>query len=144
MGPCERVPAITADELRGLFLCSPDRQYFLIRHTVDGQPVGRFYYRAWRFGGETEGIDWGLNILRADPRERGKGYGTAARQLVVGYLLARHDTRSVFAYTSVINTAERHALEKAGFEALGLLPHPRYRVEPPPETCILYARVKSP
>ncbi len=113
-GPYKRVPMLTAAELRDLFLHRADRQYFLIRRTADGHPLGRFYYRAWRLGGDAGSIDWELNLLIADPRERGKGYGTAAQQAVVNYLLERPETRSVFAYTYVINTAERRALEKVG------------------------------
>jgi len=142
-GPYKRVPAMTGDELRDLFLHSPDRRYFLIRRTSDGKPLGRFYYRAWRFGGEADGIDWELNILLADPGERGKGYGTATQQLAADSLLARPDTRSIFAYTAVGNTAERRALQKAGFAEVGLLPHAYYHVELPPHPCVLHARQKQ-
>ncbi len=142
-GPYKRVPAMTTAELRVLFLQSPDRQYFLIRRTSDGHPLGRFYCRAWRFGSEAEGIDWELNLLIADPQERGKGYGTAAQQIVVQSLLERRETRSVFAYTYCTNTAERRALMKAGFVELGLLPHPHYRIEPLPEPCVLCVRIKG-
>ncbi len=130
-------------ETRSLFLHSPDRQYFLIRRTTDGHPLGRFHYRAWRFGGEAGTIDWELNPLIADPKERGKGYGTAAQQLVADYLLRCPGTRSVFAYTYATNLAERRALEKAGLTDLGPLPHPHYRIEPPSEPCILYAMLKD-
>jgi RimJ/RimL family protein N-acetyltransferase len=142
-GPYKRVPTMTEEELRDLFLHSPDRQYFLITRTADGKPLGRFYYRAWRFGKEAEGIDWELNILLADPSERGKGYGTAVQQLAADSLLARPDTRSVFAYTAVANTTERRALRKAGFAEVGLLPHAYYRVELPPHPCVLYTRQKQ-
>jgi RimJ/RimL family protein N-acetyltransferase len=141
-GPYKRVPAMTAEELRTLFLHSPDRQYFLIRRTVGGKPLGRFYYRGWCFGDEADGIDWELNILLADPGERGRGYGTAAQQLMADYLLERHDTRGVFAYTYLTNIAERRALQRAGFEEIGLLPHAYYRVELPPEPCVLCAKQK--
>ncbi len=142
-GPYKRVPGLTAMELRRLFLHSADRQYFLIQRTSDGRPLGRFYYRAWRFGDEESGVDWELNLLIADPRERGKGNGTAAQQLVLQFLLEQPETRSVFAYTSYRNTAERRALAKAGFVELGPLPHAHFRVEPPPEPCVLYVRLKA-
>ena len=96
-GPYKRVPEMTHGELHDLFLNSPDRWYFLIRRTKDGRPLGRFYYRAWRFGSDQEEVDWELNILIAEPDERGKGYGTAAQKLAVDYLLERSETRSVFA-----------------------------------------------
>jgi RimJ/RimL family protein N-acetyltransferase len=142
-GPYKRVPTMCPAELHALFLQSAERQYFLIRCMADGRPLGRFYYRAWRFGGEAEGIDWELNVLIADPQERGKGYGTAAHHVVVRYLLERPESRSVFAYTYQTNRAERRALEKAGFAEMGPLPHAHYRVEPPCEPCILYAIVKG-
>jgi RimJ/RimL family protein N-acetyltransferase len=142
-GPYKRVPAMTAAELRTLFLSSTDRQYFLIRRTADGQPLGRFYYRAWRFEGESSEIDWELNLFIADPRERGKGYGTAAQQIVVEHLLGQPETRSVFAYTFATNVAKRRALDKLGFAEVGLLPDAYYRVTPPSEPCILYAKRKG-
>lgn len=142
-GPHKRVPMLSAAELRDLFLHSADRQYFLIRRTADGHPLGRFYYRAWRFGGEAGTIDWEVNLLIANPKERGKGYGTAAQQVVVDYLLERRETRSVFAYTYVTNLAERRALEKVGLIELGPLPHAYYRVEAPPEPCILYVKLRG-
>jgi hypothetical protein len=60
-GPYKRVPLLTPDQLRELFLHSSDRRYYLIRRTVDQKPLGRFYYRAWDFG--DGGIDWELNIF---------------------------------------------------------------------------------
>jgi aminoglycoside 6'-N-acetyltransferase len=143
-GPHKCVPTMNSDELRALFLQDPDRQYFLIRRTTDGEPLGRFYYRAWRFADEGDGIDWEVNVLLADPSQRGKGYGTAAQQLATDYLLERHDTRSVFAYTSRANTAERRALQKVGFEEIGPLPHVYYRVESPSTPHLLYVRLRSP
>ena len=42
-----------------------------------------------------------------------------------------------------MTVAERRALTKAGFVELGPLPHPHYRVEPPPEPCVIYVRIKG-
>jgi RimJ/RimL family protein N-acetyltransferase len=142
-GPFKRVPPMTAAELHDLFLRSSDRQYFLIRHTADQEPLGRFYYRAWRFGGSHETVDWELNILIAEPSERGKGYGTEVQKLALDYLLELSETRSVFAYTYATNRAERRSLEKAGLEEKGHLPHPYYRVRLPPERSVLYVREKD-
>jgi RimJ/RimL family protein N-acetyltransferase len=139
-GPYKRVTRMTAEELRDLFLHSSDRHYFLIRRTADGKPLGRFYYRAWRFDSRHEMVDWELNIFIAEPNERGKGYGTAAQRLASHYLLQQPETRSVFAYTYARNRAERRALEKAGLEEVGNLPHPYYRVKLPPEESVLYVR----
>lgn len=142
-GPHKRVPVTSADELRTLFLSDPGRQYFMLRRTADGKPLGRFYYRAWRFSGKNDAIDWELNIMLADPNERGKGYGSAAQRLVAEHLLERHDTRSVFAVTSAANLAERRALLKAGFEEAGRLPHSYYRLEPVPKASVLYVRTPA-
>src|SRR5579859_7456934 len=93
-GPYKNVPKMGASELRTLFLHSSGRSYFLIRRTDDGDPLGRFYFRAWRFNSDTRLIDWELNIFIADPRERGKGYGTAAQALGLAHLMAEPTTHS--------------------------------------------------
>ena len=139
-GPYKRVPAMTAEELRDLFLYGGDRWYFMIRRAADHKPLGRFYYRAWRFLPDSDKIDWELNIFIADPAERGKGYGTASQSLALEFLLPLRETHSVFAYTFETNKAERRALQKVGFEEVGRMPSSHYRVKLPPETCILYVR----
>jgi len=138
-GPYKQVPAMTIEELRALFLDNPNRQYFLITCSATGKWLGRFYYRAWHFGEDAHEIDWELNIFLADPLERGKGYGTATQRLAAEYLLAQPETRSVFAYTAIANTAEQRALQKTGFRALGPLPHAYYRVDSPPGY-VLYSK----
>lgn len=143
-GPYKRVPRISAAELRDLFLHSPDRCYFLIRRTPDGKPLGRFYYRAWRFDANEMLVDWELNILIAEPSERGKGFGTAAQRLAVAQLLDQPGTHSVFAYTLEANHAERRSLLKAGFQEIGPLPSAYYRVTLPPQPCILYVQTRTP
>ncbi|MFQ5794875.1 MAG: GNAT family N-acetyltransferase [Candidatus Bipolaricaulia bacterium] len=139
-GPYKRVPDISEDGFRTLFLHSPDRWYFLIRTSSDSRPLGRFYYRKWQFHPDPEKIDWELNIFIADPGERGKGYGTSVQALAMEFLLGLSQTHSVFAYTMVKNTAERRSLQKAGFEKLGRLPSDYYRVDAPPGEWVLYAR----
>jgi len=143
-GPYKRLPPLNAEELRHQFLHSSDREYFLIRRTRDGRQLGRFYWRAWRFAGESAGVDWELNIIIANPQERGKGYGTAVQRLAAEYLLGLSETRSVFAYTYTTNEAERRALAKAGFEEAGELPDVHYRVRLPPERSVLYVRKGFP
>jgi RimJ/RimL family protein N-acetyltransferase len=142
-GPYKRVTQMTGEELRDLFLYSSDRQYFLIRRTADHEPLGRFYFREWRFASGQKTVDWEMNIFIAEPRERGRGYGTATQTLALNYLLQRPETRSVFAYTYARNAAERRALEKVGLEEAGYLPHPYYRVRLPPEEAVLYVREKN-
>jgi RimJ/RimL family protein N-acetyltransferase len=140
-GQYKRVPEMTESELLELVLHDKDRYYFLIRRSADGEPLGRFYYRAWRF--QPGKIDWELNILLADARERGKGYGTAVQALASNYLLGLPETNSVFAYTMEDNSAERRALQKAGFAEVGLMPSEYFRVNLPPEKCVLYVRRKE-
>ncbi|MGH7724465.1 MAG: GNAT family N-acetyltransferase [Candidatus Eiseniibacteriota bacterium] len=138
-GPYKRVPLRSADELRSLLLADPDRSYFLLRRSSDAAPLGRFYWRAWRFHGSSDPIvDWEINIFLADPEERGKGYGTAAQRLAACHLAARPETRSVFAFTLVRNAPERRALLKAGFLDRGLMPNERYPVTLPAEPCLLF------
>src|SRR5262245_28453603 len=109
-GPYKRAPALSTEDLRLLFLGDLDRNYFVVRRASDAAAIGRFYWRAWRFRRpHDELVDWELNIFLADPRERGKGYGTAAQRLAASYLEARPETRSVFAFTLPTTTpsAER-------------------------------------
>jgi RimJ/RimL family protein N-acetyltransferase len=137
-GPYKRVPSMSSEEMRKLFFHSPDRWYFLIKHSSDGRPLGRFYYRAWYFHEDPSKIDWELNIFIANPADRGKGYGSAAQKIAAHFLLGLPHTHSVFAYAFTSNRPEQRALEKAGFENKGLLPSPYYRVKLPPEECMLF------
>ena len=138
-GPYKRVPALSTEDLRSLFLRDLDRNYFVVRRASDAAAIGRFYWRAWRFRHPNdELVDWELNILVADPRERGKGYGTAAQRLAASYLAARPETRSVFAFTLTDNSAERRALLKAGFLDRGPMPNEGYPVVLPTEPCRLF------
>ena len=138
-GPYKRVPGLSSEDLRTLFLGNSDRSYFVVRRASDAAAIGRFYWRAWRFRRpDDELVDWELNIFLADPRERGKGYGTAAQRLAARYLESRPETRSVFAFTLADNNAERRALLKAGFLDQGLMPNEGYPVVLPTEPCQLF------
>jgi len=140
-GPYKRVPAMTADELRDLFLHSPDRHYFMIKRTADQKPLGRFYYRAWRFQPGSKEIDWELNIFIADPAERGRGYGTAVQVLATEFLLQLPETRSRGeAGRRVVGFAPIPSIRPA---SPLLMPSPYYQVKLPPEACILYVRRKE-
>jgi RimJ/RimL family protein N-acetyltransferase len=137
-GPHKRVPELTANQLKELFLFSSERQYFLIRRAADASPLGRFYWRAWRFGRLVGGIDWELNIFLADPQNRGKGYGTAVQRLASEYLAQQPETRTIFAFTLDKNLPERRALVKAGFHEVGPMPNQRYPAVLPEDPCTLY------
>jgi len=138
-GPFKRVPQEDAAALRRLFLHDSDRQYFLIRALPDDIGVGRFYWRAWRFTDDSKRIDWELNIFIAAPAKRGCGIGSAVQALAARHLLARPETRSVFAYTDRNNLAERRALQKAGFDETGPLPQPHYPLPFAESRWILYS-----
>nr|MDT0660337.1 GNAT family protein [Micromonospora sp. DSM 115978] len=66
----------------------------------------------------------GISLL---PEFRGKGIGTAAQRLLVGYLFGTTSAARVEAYTDVANVAEQRALEKAGFTRDGLLRSVQFR-----------------
>lgn len=136
-GPYKRVPETSAAQLRDLFLHEQSREYFVIRVVPGDTPVGRLYWRAWRFTPDPDAIDWELNVFLAEPGVRGRGLGTSSQGLAVRHLLGRRSTRSVFAFTAVDNHPERRALLKAGLRELGPLPHPRYPVPlPEGEWCV--------
>ena len=127
-GEYKIVPEMTSNELKDLFLRSEERQYFLIRNEKN-KPIGRLYFREWKFNKNNEKIDWELNILIGEPSERGKGYGTQSQSLITGYLIELNETNSIFAYTMIDNLSERRTLEKIGFEKKGYLPSNYYKVD---------------
>lgn len=126
-GEYKIVPEMTSSELKDLFLRSGERQYFLIRNEKN-KPIGRLYFREWKFNEHNEKIDWELNIIISEPSERGKGYGTQSQSLITEYLMELNETNSIFAYTMIENTSERRTLEKIGFEKKGYLPSKYYKV----------------
>lgn len=127
-GAYKSVPDMNEEALKTLFLHNNERQYYMIQ-TFDGKPIGRFYYRKWLFTPDLHTIDWELNIIIADPEERGKGYGTDAQKLAITHLQSLPHTNSIFAYTMNENIGERKALEKCGFECVGDLKHDYYAVD---------------
>jgi RimJ/RimL family protein N-acetyltransferase len=64
--------------------------------------------------------NWAIGIGLA-PEFRGRGYGSAAQQLLVRYLFAHTPVNRVEATTEITNVAEQRALEKAGFTREGVL-----------------------
>jgi len=55
------------------------------------------------------------------PKERGKGYGTEATQIMVDYFFLTKDIPRIQAVTSIQNKASQRVLEKAGFKKEGTL-----------------------
>ena len=126
-GEYKIVPKMTNKELEELFLRSQDRHYFLIR-SEKNKPIGRLYYREWKFNDHHEKTDWELNIIIGEPTERGKGYGTESQCLITNYLMGLNETNSIFAYTMSGNISEQKTLEKLGFKRKGYLPSDYYKV----------------
>jgi RimJ/RimL family protein N-acetyltransferase len=55
------------------------------------------------------------------PEHRGRGLGTAAQRLLVGYLLSYTTAHRLEAMTNVANIAEQKVLERLGFQREGVL-----------------------
>ena len=63
-------------------------------------------------------LEIGYSLL---PKERGKGYGTEATQLMVDYLFLSKETMRIQAQTDPRNVASHKVLEKVGFKKEGTL-----------------------
>ena len=76
---------------------------------------------SWRHGvlGTQAGV-WEIGALLF-PEHRGRGWGTAAQQLLVEYLFATTTAHRLWAGTGSDNPAEQRALEKCGFTREGLV-----------------------
>jgi RimJ/RimL family protein N-acetyltransferase len=91
-----------------------ERQRFIIEKK-DGARVGTIAH--WLAQPERF-REIGYDVAR---RERGKGYGTEAVQLMVDYLFLWKDVARIQAFTDVRNNASQRVLEKAGFKREGTL-----------------------
>lgn len=91
-----------------------------------GAPIGTVSWQEVRYGpnDESRAINIGIALI---PSERGRGYGSAAQRLLVGYLFATTPVNRVEASTDVENIAEQKALEHAGFTREGLLRGAQFR-----------------
>jgi RimJ/RimL family protein N-acetyltransferase len=63
---------------------------------------------------------WAIGICVA-PEFRGRGYGSAAQQLLAQYLFAHTQVNRIQAEVEMTNLAEQRALEHAGFTREGVL-----------------------
>jgi ribosomal-protein-alanine N-acetyltransferase len=91
-----------------------ERQRFIIE-TRDGTRVGTIAH--WLAQPE-KFMEIGYDVVR---KERGKGYGAEAVQLIVDYLFLSKNVARVQAFTDVRNKASQRVLEKAGFKREGTL-----------------------
>lgn len=62
-----------------------------------------------------------LGIALFDPTDRGRGYGSEAVELLVGYLFRDEAAERIQASTAVSNAAMRRVFEKLGFAFEGVL-----------------------
>jgi RimJ/RimL family protein N-acetyltransferase len=88
----------------------------IVLHGADR--VGSVSWRRVQTGPTAFG--WAIGIGLA-PGFRGRGYGSAAQQLVARYLFAHTQVNRIEATTEITNVTEQRALEKAGFTREGIL-----------------------
>lgn len=84
----------------------------------DDRFIGEVQWREVLRGPASPCWNIGVALLAA---ERGKGHGTRAQRLLVTYLFDHTKSNRIEASTEHTNTAERRALEKAGFTQEGIL-----------------------
>ena len=98
---CERAFCTkTADETR---------MYFAI--TCKEQPIGEIYLKHI----DKEKRSAGLGIALINDSAKGKGYGTEAIGLLVGFAFSQLGLETIIADSVLRNTRSQHVLEKAGF-----------------------------
>ena len=97
---------------------------------VDGAdgpvPIGDVSWHAVDHGPPPASRAWNIGISLS-PEWRGHGHGTRAQRLLADYLFATTVAERVEASTDVENTAERRALERAGFSFEGILRRAQFR-----------------
>lgn len=86
--------------------------------TVQWRPV------AYGPGPGSQALDIGISLR---PDAWGRGHGSRAQRLLADYLFATTPVHRVTASTDVDNTAERKALERAGFHREGVLRGAQWR-----------------
>ncbi len=92
----------------------------------DGRVVGDVSWRAVQGGPNAASRSWNIGVT-IDPGWRGRGIGGRAQRLLAEELFAHTLAERVEATTDVENTAERRALEKAGFTYEGTLRRCQFR-----------------
>ena len=89
-------------------------------------PIGDVSWHAVDYGPPPASRCWNIGITLS-PEWRGHGHGTRAQRLLADYLFATTVVERVEATTDVANTAERRALERAGFTFEGVLRRAQFR-----------------
>jgi [ribosomal protein S5]-alanine N-acetyltransferase len=83
----------------------------------DGTVVG---IATWKPRGFPPGVAYEIGVAMA-PEHRGQGFGTAAQDLLVEYLLDHTTANRIEALTNDANIGEQKALERLGFRQEGLM-----------------------
>jgi RimJ/RimL family protein N-acetyltransferase len=95
--------------------------------SADGPvPIGDVSWHAVDHGPPPASRCWNIGIT-LNPEWRGQGHGTRAQRLLADYLFETTLVQRVEASTDVENTAERRALERAGFTFEGVLRQAQFR-----------------
>jgi len=89
-------------------------------------PIGDVSWHAVDYGPPPASRCWNIGITLS-PEWRGFGHGTRAQRLLADYLFDTTVVERVEATTDVENTAERRALERAGFAFEGVLRRAQFR-----------------
>jgi aminoglycoside 6'-N-acetyltransferase len=105
-----------------------DHGHLVVELVGDGEavPIGNVSWHAVDYGPPPASRCWNIGITLS-PEWRGRGYGTRAQRLLADHLLATSVVQRVEASTDVENTAERRALERAGFSFEGVLRRAQFR-----------------
>jgi len=111
MGDYQDIMTISKAKMERVLLT--DTIFFIVEK-VDGTKIG--HIGGWMHGRACMEIGFALV-----PRERGKGYGTEAIQMMVDHLFLEKDIVRVQAPAATGNIASQKALEKAGFSREGLM-----------------------
>jgi aminoglycoside 6'-N-acetyltransferase len=109
-------------------LLGADHGKLVVEVAGDGGPtaIGDVSWHAVDYGPPPTSRCWNIGITLA-PEWRGQGYGTRAQRLLAEHLFATTVVERVEASTDVENTAERRALERAGFSLEGVLRRAQFR-----------------
>lgn len=95
--------------------------------TADGPvAIGDVSWHAVDHGPPPASRCWNIGITLR-PEWRRQGHGTRAQRLLVDYLFETTTAERIEATTDVENTAERRALERAGFRFEGVLRRAQFR-----------------
>jgi aminoglycoside 6'-N-acetyltransferase len=118
-----------------------ERQGTLMIVTLEGAIVGALSYHQVHYGPNSGSIAFNIG-LHLVPAQRGKGYGSQAQRLLADYLLRTYPIGRVEAQTDIENTAEQHALERAGFRREGVLRKAQWRAGDWHDL-VVYSRVRG-